>query len=68
MNYKTEKQIFKEQEEQTILALCVRAKAGAPKDISQAGIVRAIIREGGDAIKHNSFSSVRSVLLKYNAL
>ena len=66
MNYKTDKQIEKEREAQVILALAGKAKANAPKDMSQAGIIRAVIREGGDRIQHNSFSSVRSVLIKRN--
>lgn len=60
--YKTDKQIQRDQEDKIIRAIYNRKIAQAPENVSTAGVIRAIIREGG--FEHNSATSVRNSLLR----
>ena len=58
---------MKDREEKIIVDLARKAKANAPEGTSLSGIIRAIIREGGERITRNSASTVRTVILKHKS-
>lgn len=64
MQYKTNKQIERERDAQVLLQIAHKAKAQAPENSSQAGIIRAVQRAAEGKVKRTSFTHIRETLMQ----